>query len=628
MNILVKGILTGLSLAGIMIGGNAYAQQQSGTITPGHAAMWAAPGVLQDGGTGTNGYITNLGLFANGGLPLCITGSSISRAFFDPAYSPYSQLCLFTTVSGNTKLTVNTYNGASGGTFAINLNGIDIPLFVNMVTSIAGTAPITASTTSDVGTIGINLDSNFTTTSNNLALASIAAGYLIGNSTSSSAEPSGVSASSIFDQAFSTAAGAILYRGTSSWLALAPGTVGQILQARGSSTSPMWTSDPTFGIPGSVSGGVTLANGNTGGASAVIQNLEATSAYNFNLPAVPGTSGQVLTSAGGGSSSMTWTNPVTQVNTGSGLTGGPITTTGTISLSNQAGGTVLGNVSTTSAIPTGTATPILGIPASTSGSLGIANGGASGQSVTIQNPSTTSAYNFNLPASAGTAGQVLSSGGGVSAPMTWANQAQTAELFWYPPTTSTYTVTRSGSSGSGTVTNMSSNRGTRISAYRISSSTNSLTYAMVAATPGVSSQWSLTVRLRRHWGLNNYGGTGIIVRNSANGYSKTVWLQATSSSVGFYTGTFSGDDSNTGSTAISSYTSLNWWQKVVYDGTNLNYYVSQDGDEWELLLSEAASTYLTAVPTHVGVAINPNIAVTGTTLPFAMDVLSWQFVSY
>lgn len=61
----------------------------------------------------------------------------------------------------------------------------------------------------------------------------------------------------------------------------------------------------------------------------------------------------------------------------------------------------------------------IGANASTTGQLVLANGGILGQSVTLQNLSTTSAYNFNLPSSAGTSGQPLLSGGGGSTAMSF-----------------------------------------------------------------------------------------------------------------------------------------------------------------------------------------------------------------
>ncbi len=61
----------------------------------------------------------------------------------------------------------------------------------------------------------------------------------------------------------------------------------------------------------------------------------------------------------------------------------------------------------------------VGTNATTTGTVTFANGGAGGAAVTVQNNSATTGYNFNLPSAAGSAGQVLTSGGGAAAPMTW-----------------------------------------------------------------------------------------------------------------------------------------------------------------------------------------------------------------
>jgi len=84
------------------------------------------------------------------------------------------------------------------------------------------------------------------------------------------------------------------------------------------------------------------------------------------------------------------------------------------------GGTVLGNPTGSSAAPTATATPVLGIGGTTAGTLGLANNNTSGAVVTVTNPAATTAYNFNLPATAGSSGQVLESGAGGTNAMTWA----------------------------------------------------------------------------------------------------------------------------------------------------------------------------------------------------------------
>lgn len=76
----------------------------------------------------------------------------------------------------------------------------------------------------------------------------------------------------------------------------------------GASANLTWAS-PTLAIgqAASITGVLQLANGNPGGTSISLQNVAATSAYNYNFPATAGTAGAVLLSGGGGSSSNTWT---------------------------------------------------------------------------------------------------------------------------------------------------------------------------------------------------------------------------------------------------------------------------------------------------------------------------------
>ena len=70
-----------------------------------------------------------------------------------------------------------------------------------------------------------------------------------------------------------------------------------------------------------------------------------------------------------------------------------------------------------------TATPTLGTNASVAGTLGLANGGGSGATITLKNLGATAAYNYNFPATAGATGQIETSAGGVAASNTWSNIA-------------------------------------------------------------------------------------------------------------------------------------------------------------------------------------------------------------
>jgi hypothetical protein len=63
----------------------------------------------------------------------------------------------------------------------------------------------------------------------------------------------------------------------------------------------------SFGTAGSLSGILNISGSTSG--TITIQPQAAAGTYNFNLPTTAGTSGYVLTSGGGSSSPMTWTNP-------------------------------------------------------------------------------------------------------------------------------------------------------------------------------------------------------------------------------------------------------------------------------------------------------------------------------
>jgi len=143
-----------------------------------------------------------------------------------------------------------------------------------------------------------------------------------------------------------------------------------------------------------------------------------------------GTTTQTIGSGGGGG--------VTSITAGTGLSGGTITTTGTISLPNTGTVGTYTKVTTDAQGRVTTGAQITGSDI-TSGTIGgttvvntsgtVTASSMSGNSlllysgtkaVTVNPPAgLATAYNFNLPASAGSSGQVLLSGGGGASPMTW-----------------------------------------------------------------------------------------------------------------------------------------------------------------------------------------------------------------
>ena len=123
------------------------------------------------------------------------------------------------------------YNGTTPGVEAF-YSGAWNPLNSGTVTSIATNNGITGGTIVGSGTIG---------------LAPIGTSQILANPTNASAVPVGTSLSSLLDAALSATQGSIIYRDASAWMALAPGTSGQVLQSGGSSANPSWAT-PTVGF--------------------------------------------------------------------------------------------------------------------------------------------------------------------------------------------------------------------------------------------------------------------------------------------------------------------------------------------------------------------------------------------
>jgi hypothetical protein len=121
-----------IPLALLAVTGPALAQsiQQSGTVTPGHAAQWVTSGILKDAGPATAGNLTELGISKNGGLPFCISSDP------NPA-NPRVQLCEGVSLNGNGFISLNSYNGAATVPLDLNING-QIYQFPFVISGIVG----------------------------------------------------------------------------------------------------------------------------------------------------------------------------------------------------------------------------------------------------------------------------------------------------------------------------------------------------------------------------------------------------------------------------------------------------------------------------------------------------------
>lgn len=121
-----------------------------------------------------------------------------------------------------------------------------------------------------------------------------------------------------------------------------------------------------------------------------------------------------------------------------------------------AGGTVVGNRTTSGAVGQALTNPILGIPGTSTGELGLA--GATSGTVTIKPAAAAGTYNFNLPTTAGTTGDLLTSAGGGASAMTFTAPSSVVQtgLGWYIVGSASYptiqsAITAASAAGSGVV---------------------------------------------------------------------------------------------------------------------------------------------------------------------------------
>jgi hypothetical protein len=219
-----------------------------------------------------------------------------------------------------------------------------------------------------------------------------------------------------------------------------------------------------LGVGGQVTASTQALQGSTSGVISIKPQAIA-GTYNFNLPTTAGSSGQYLTSTGGGGSAMTWSTPGSplpsiSINTGQTLSssyniyvcvgssaytillpdatslpaGFQITilnqtvTLSTITLQDNTAVTLYSILPKASIqvtlLSTGTAAgswSINSLLASDDGSsIDTLNlKGSTSGTVSIKNQAAAGTFNFNLPTTAGSAKQVLTSQGGGATAMTW-----------------------------------------------------------------------------------------------------------------------------------------------------------------------------------------------------------------
>jgi hypothetical protein len=281
-----------------------------------------------------------------------------------------------------------------------------------------------------------------------LGAVTIPDGDVVGNASGTPGSAVATPLSTMLDHVLgSTARGSIMFRGSSGWIALAPGASGQLLKSGGGGADVSWTNPSFTGVTdiaagtgistggsditatgtislSAISTGNILANISGGAAaptpntlSAVIDNVFGALRGSLLYRGVsgwaalsPGVSGKYLKTQGAGADPL-WDSPagagtVTDIAAGTGIStgGADITSTGTISLATVSDGGILANISGSTAAPTASTMTLI---------LDHVFGNAQGDILYRSG----SAWSVLAP---GTSGQVLQTGGAAANP-SWVN---------------------------------------------------------------------------------------------------------------------------------------------------------------------------------------------------------------
>ena len=262
--------------------------------------------------------ITSTGTIALAALPDGRFLANVSGASAAPVPTTLSQFLdhVLTTARGTiVTRTVAGWVALAPGTSGqyLKTQGLGADL---MWDSPAGAGTVTSVT---AGT-GLSTGGSPITGTGTVALAAVADSNMLANTSGVSAAPIPTTVTAWLDHVLSSTQGAVIYRSATGWVALAPGTSGQILTTGGGSANPSWANAPVSGasianllIVSNISGSTTVPTGNTltNLLDAIISSARGTIIYRTNsgwVGLAPGTSGQVLTTAGAGADPH-WATP-------------------------------------------------------------------------------------------------------------------------------------------------------------------------------------------------------------------------------------------------------------------------------------------------------------------------------
>jgi hypothetical protein len=331
-------------------------------VTRNHAVLWNTNGVIADGGSSADSPITSMGVTNEGGAGFCVSSQRQTAA-------GRNQLCFGASTAGPAVISLQNYGTATAQNLQFVINGTPVTIPTGGAAFALENPPFVA-----------NHASCFVSSAGVLQDCGVALGA-------------------------GTQFGVPYYSTTSQLTSGAAGTNGQVYLGQ-TGAAPLFTTLSGDVTSISAAGLLTLGKVNgipfssSYGANGVLIG-EGTNAFHsvstLNVGQCllsQGASDPIWSSCASGSGSAGGSNTQVQYNNATALAGSPNFVWNSPTLT-------------------------LGFAGSVTGQLALAPAGSGTGTVTMQNPSTTSAYNFNLPTAAGSSGQPLLSGGGGSTAMSF-----------------------------------------------------------------------------------------------------------------------------------------------------------------------------------------------------------------
>lgn len=283
--------------------------------------------VWNTGGSGVTSITAGTGI-STGGAPIVATGTVSLAAIADNALlanasgasaapTPTTLTAYLDHVLSSARGTIMTRTGAGWVSLAPGTNGQFLKTQGIGADAVWDAPSGSGTVTSVTAGTGISTGGSPITGSGTVSLAAIANLNVLANISGSSAAPLPTTVSLLFDAAVSATQGSVLYRSATGWVALAPGTSGQILTTGGAAANPSWqnapitgSSTPNLRIVANISGSSAVPTGQTltNILDAILSSSRGSLMYRTNsgwVALAPGTAGQVL-QTGGATGDPSW----------------------------------------------------------------------------------------------------------------------------------------------------------------------------------------------------------------------------------------------------------------------------------------------------------------------------------